>query len=306
MKKYLLSVVLILTVVLMLAGCGCEHEWAAANCVNPKTCSLCQETEGAPLGHTWAAATCTAPKTCDVCKATEGEAKGHTWEAATCILPKKCSVCHETEGTALGHTWEEATTEAPKTCSACQLTEGDKIHTDSRFTTAATKHLHGKWYADVKLPGSMMGTEGYIDELPMTLYYEFGKAGELKLSFELADELAFKDGLKAVYEDQLYYELGMMGLTRSQADEAMVETYGMTVEEYAETTAEAVNLNEFFGAFNVTQVYYVEDGKIYSALSWTGDMEASTYTLENGVLIIDEVTLEEDGESLQWKRVEEV
>lgn len=305
MKRYLLTVVLILTVVLMLAGCGCEHEWADADCVNPKTCSLCQETEGAPLGHTWAAATCTAPKTCDVCKATEGEAKGHTWEDATCILPKKCSICHETEGAALGHTWEEATTEAPKTCTACQLTEGDKIHTDRRFTTPSTKHLHGKWYTEVKIPGYMMGTEGYIDELAMTLYYEFGKAGELISTFELADELAFKDDMKAMIEEQLYDSLTTQGLSKSQADEAMVATYGMTVKQYADATVEEINMNEFFGIFNLQEVYYVEDGKIYSGLSWTGEMEPSAYKLENDVLIIDAVKLEEDGEPLQWKRVEE-
>lgn len=29
-----------------------SHEWLEATCENPKTCSLCNETEGAPLGHT--------------------------------------------------------------------------------------------------------------------------------------------------------------------------------------------------------------------------------------------------------------
>ena len=32
-------------------------------------------------GHDWAAATCTAPKTCKVCNATEGDALGHNWGA---------------------------------------------------------------------------------------------------------------------------------------------------------------------------------------------------------------------------------
>ena len=46
-------------------------------------CSVCntvfvkQETVDA-LGHTWIGATCTAPKTCSVCNKTEGEALGHT------------------------------------------------------------------------------------------------------------------------------------------------------------------------------------------------------------------------------------
>lgn len=305
MKKYLLTVVLLLAVVLVLAGCGCEHEWVDANCTNPKTCSLCQETEGAALGHTWAAATCTAPKTCEVCKATEGEAKGHTWEDATCILPKKCAVCHETEGEALGHTWEEATTEAPKTCTACQLTEGEKIKTDSRFTTAATKQLHGKWHADVEFTSEMMGINGEIDPVKCTLYIEFSNAGDMRFSFELADEQKFKEDLKTMVEEELYYEMEQMGLSKGQADDAMVAAYGMTVKQYAEATVDAISLNEIFGAYNVQGVYYVDGGQIYSGLSWTGEMEGATYKLENGVLTIDDIVIEDGGEPLQWKLVEE-
>ncbi len=80
---------------------GCQHEWVAADCDTPKTCSKCEKTKG--------------------------EALGHSWVAADCDTPKTCSVCGETEGEALGHSWKDATTEAPKTCENCGETEGEKL-----------------------------------------------------------------------------------------------------------------------------------------------------------------------------------
>lgn len=125
MKKF--GVICLAIALLVLAGCSCKHEWQEADCLNPKTCTLCDETEGEALGHEWEAASCIDPKTCANCGETEGDALGHTWLDATCTRAQTCSVCGETEGEALGHTWEEATYEAPKTCSVCVITEGDPL-----------------------------------------------------------------------------------------------------------------------------------------------------------------------------------
>ena len=76
MKKVrIVSVALLVALLLtMLVGCGCEHEWADANCQNPKTCKLCGKKEGEPTDvHTWEEATTDAPKHCRVCGKTEGE-----------------------------------------------------------------------------------------------------------------------------------------------------------------------------------------------------------------------------------------
>ena len=143
-KKTIISLFVTLTLLialcLMLGGCGCKHQWEPASCINPKTCSLCQETEGEIVAHTWADASCSAPKTCSVCKATEGEALPHTWVEATCSAPKTCSVCKATEGEAMPHTWVDATCSAPKTCSVCQATEGEALpHTWVEATCTVPK-----------------------------------------------------------------------------------------------------------------------------------------------------------------------
>lgn len=31
----------------------CEHQWKEASCTEPKTCTVCHETQGEPLGHAW-------------------------------------------------------------------------------------------------------------------------------------------------------------------------------------------------------------------------------------------------------------
>lgn len=97
MKK-ILSIILALTVLCGLAGCGHEHRWAEATCTEPRTCTVCGETEGEALGHDWQDATCTAPRTCARCGETEGEALGHTLTGANYQDAAVCTVCGETVG----------------------------------------------------------------------------------------------------------------------------------------------------------------------------------------------------------------
>ncbi len=127
MKKKITLLLLVLVSLLVLAGCACEHDWEDADCVTPKTCSECDETEGAPLGHSWMAATCEAPKTCENCGETEGEARPHEFSDATCDTAKTCTVCGLTEGDALGHQWLDATYDTPTTCEVCGITEGEPL-----------------------------------------------------------------------------------------------------------------------------------------------------------------------------------
>lgn len=49
-------VLLILINLFVLSACdnastSCQHQWKEATCVTPKTCTLCQETEGEAIGH---------------------------------------------------------------------------------------------------------------------------------------------------------------------------------------------------------------------------------------------------------------
>lgn len=302
MRKNILLCVLAMVLILLLAGCGCKHEWYAATCAAPKTCSLCGETEGESLPHTWKDATCTDAKICTVCETTEGVALGHTWKDATCTDAKVCTVCETTEGDALGHTWEEATTEAPQTCSVCKETSGTKLQTDARFTTASTKALQGTWICDMTLTDEMMGLDNF-GGTACRMTIEFGNTGKLTMKANLKDEADFLEKLKAYTIEQTYASLAQQGLSKEAADQAMLDAYGLNVPDYVAAALENYNPNDIFAAYNSEEVYYVEGNTVYTALTWNAKFEESEFKITGDELVIEALCLEEDGPALQWKKL---
>lgn len=141
MKKIYLSLCITLfaiTIIFALSACSnetpnCQHQWLNADCVYPKTCRLCGETEGEALGHSWEEATCTNPKTCSRCQKTEGEALGHT-EVVDEGREPTCTTSGLTEGV---H------------CSTCGKTivEQNSIPSTSHsFSSSYSKDKTNHWY----------------------------------------------------------------------------------------------------------------------------------------------------------------
>ena len=89
--------------------------------------------------HNFAAATCTLPKTCS-CGATSGSAKGHSFSAATCTSPQICYVCGTKNGTVKDHTWKAASYTEPKTCTSCGKKEGSALEVPNK------ENYHGHVY----------------------------------------------------------------------------------------------------------------------------------------------------------------
>ena len=283
MKKNLTWIVLVLVCALALSACRCKHEtWNEANCETPKTCAECGEIEGAPLGHTWAAATCETAKTCETCGKTEGTALGHAWAEATCETAKTCGTCRLTEGEALGHSWLDATTEAPKTCENCGLTEGERIVSDPRFTTAATAAIQGKWGHTVELTGEMMGEPGFDGTMTFQLVLELGNDGTMSCYVTILDMSAMHDYLV----DTVYAQMADAGMSQEQADAAILQSTGMTIDEYIDYSLSMIDFNSFFGTVNIKGVYYVEDGKLYSGMTWNAEMTPEEFTVDGDTLTL--------------------
>ena len=326
MKRFLISL-LAFVIILTLTSCGCNHEffvatcsspktcsicgetegealphtWVDATCIAPKTCSVCTITEGNPLGHSWQPATCSTPKTCSVCSATEGTVADHAWQAATCTVPKTCSLCKKTEGKVAPHQWQEATTETPKTCSVCKKIEGSKLKTDARFTTASTKHLHGEWHSDVVFTDEMIGLDNF-GSVDVGLTLTFGKTGELTQTLTLKDEAGFMAKLKTYTVNVLYAAFEEMGLSKEQSEQTMMDEYGLTINDYVEESLKGYDVNSVFGAYTFKEVYYVEGGDIYSALSWKATFQKSAYSLTDEKIRIEGLSLEDDGPELVWTK----
>ena len=120
------------------------------------TCTVCSGTKEesvAASGHTWTDATCTTPKTCSVCNTTEGNPNGHSWVDATCIAPKTCSVCGETEDTALGHNYNEGIITQDPTCDEA----GIKTFTCTRCGDSYTESVDATGHTPVVIPAVAPG-----------------------------------------------------------------------------------------------------------------------------------------------------
>lgn len=74
MEKRMTALLLAIAALLTLTACGHEHVWREADCLAPKTCTDCGETEGEPLGHRATEATHWAPSVCSACGEELGEA----------------------------------------------------------------------------------------------------------------------------------------------------------------------------------------------------------------------------------------
>ncbi|MBO5261607.1 MAG: InlB B-repeat-containing protein [Clostridia bacterium] len=112
------------------------HSWNEADCVSPKTCKVCNATEGDALGHEWTTPDvdlCKIQSTCSRCGATDGENAEHTWVAASCENAKSCTECGATDGFPLGHipNADDGNCLTAITCQRCPeiMTEAQSSHT---------------------------------------------------------------------------------------------------------------------------------------------------------------------------------
>ncbi len=110
-----------------------------------RSCQVCSQKQKRTLprsDHTpGAAATCIKPRTCTVCQAVIEPAIGHTPEAnVSCMQPRKCVICGERLSAAAGHTpGAEATCQEPQRCIVCGEILAEKgAHTPGKAATCTT------------------------------------------------------------------------------------------------------------------------------------------------------------------------
>lgn len=183
------------------APTACSHNWAAATCNAPKTCTKCGATDGTAAGHNWAAATCSAPKTCTKCGTKEGVAAGHNWKDATCTAPKTCAACGATEGAVAAHTY------ANGVCSVCGAAQPKP---------AIDVFTAGWWKAYLVIPATAEDGEMLLQ---IILDGEDGSYSYKTYYSEIEpDEMTFGE---KVYNGKTYYDLTFSGSMGGHTDTAL-------------------------------------------------------------------------------------
>ena len=100
------------------------HDWAEANCTDPKTCNRCDITEGEALGHDWAGAWSSDATNhwhdCTRCDETDGMAAHEPdRDAPTETDPVKCTVCDYVIDEATGHICADHLTKVDRKEAKC-------------------------------------------------------------------------------------------------------------------------------------------------------------------------------------------
>lgn len=263
-----------------------DHNWKGATCYEPKICADCGAMEGQPAGHNYpdVPLDCENPAACTVCGQLRQEPKAHNWKEATCVDPEICLACGQQRQKTVPHTWVDATIHAPKTCSICGETEGEPLDANALFDAQVCQPLFGTWQGEFVMTGEMMGDPS-LPEIRVILGITFRDDGTWTESVCLADEEAFQKVLTEYYIQVLYSEFAGHGLTKEEADQAMMEAYGKTVAEYAAALAQIIDINAALGLSAVTGVYFVADGQLYFGQTWE-EMEAEPLLLEDGKLTL--------------------
>ena len=174
MKKRVWRGVIAAALLACLTGCCVSHDWTAADCTHPETCSKCGKEQGEPLGHTWEEAGCTQPETCKTCGETRGEALGHDVAEWTVTTEATCTEPGEESGT----------------CSRC----GETV----RQETALKEHTPGDWVITVYPTETEKGTQVKY----CTVCQQEVESQELEMSAEEAAAL-YKERCESIAYDTI-------------------------------------------------------------------------------------------------------
>lgn len=98
MPKKILAIILLVTLIILQAGCSMFKETSDDSNVSPTSPPASNPTPEPEHVHSWIDATHEKPKTCKECGEIEGEPIPHDWNEANYQQPKTCRECGEIEG----------------------------------------------------------------------------------------------------------------------------------------------------------------------------------------------------------------
>jgi len=132
----------------------------------------------------------------------------------------------------------------------------------------------------------------------------FGNTGNMTMTTKVTNEAELLAKIKASMVEEMYAAFAQQGLSKEQAEQAMLATYGMSISNYVDAVIKSQGLDQVFASMNSQEngVYYVANGVLYTAQGWNGSFEQNTFSLQSGQLRIEGLTSAEGGEMLVWRR----
>lgn len=181
-----------------------------------------------------------------------------------------------------------APTQAPTTAPTVAPTQPTLAPTEPSypFDYDAAEALCNLWQTTLVMDDVQLGMPGLGKNFELTVYVEFDDTGMVYTYVDKAHaEEVFSDffqqkSVRSYVKDSCYAQLEQQGISRDEAEAAIQQAYGMSVEEYVDFLIETMRQSMDFSGMSASSHYYVENGQLY-VLSVTGS-DWEEYTFEAG------------------------
>ena len=143
-----------------------------------------------------------------------------------------------------------------------------------------TEKIQGSWTLELTMTGDMMGVSEFTGEIALPITITFDDEGIMTMHMTEENKAVFAESLEtemyAFMTDMMYSQFEDMGMSREEADAAVQEYYGQTMEELidelmAELMAE-LDADELAAEMESSSAYIIKNGKLYTGDS-TDDLD---------------------------------
>ena len=143
-----------------------------------------------------------------------------------------------------------------------------------------TEKIQGSWTLELTMTGDMMGVSEFTGEIALPITITFDADGIMTMHMTEENKAVFTESLEtemyAFMTDMMYSQFEDMGMTREEADAAVQEYYGQTMEEVIEELMAEVmtelDADELAAEMESSSAYIIKNGKLYTGES-TDDLD---------------------------------
>lgn len=140
--------------------------------------------------------------------------------------------------------------------------------------------IQGSWTLELAMDGDMMGVSEFTGEIALPITITFDDEGIMTMHLTEENKAVFSESLEtemyAFMNDMMYSQFEDMGMTREEADAAVQEYYGQTMEELIDELMADVmtelDVDELAAEMESTSAYMIKNGKLYTGES-TDDID---------------------------------